>query len=99
MPDGALHELRIDERPDRVIVRILGEVDQSNARDVADEIRSVGNETLLVIDLSGAAYFDSAGIAMMYSLQHDTNLAVVAHDGSIVRRILEIAGFDQLVPI
>jgi anti-anti-sigma factor len=99
MSERALHELRVEERTDRVIVRILGEVDQSNVRDVEDELRGLDIKTLLVVDLSGALYFDSAGIAMMYALQQDTNLAVVAHPGSVVRRILEIAAFDQVVPM
>jgi anti-anti-sigma factor len=98
MPDDPIHRLLAEERADRVVVRVLGEVDHSNAREIEDELRGFAGK-LVVVDLSEASYFDSAGIAMMFALRRDTDLAVVAPVGSIVRRALDITGFDQIVPM
>jgi anti-anti-sigma factor len=99
MPDDAIHELVIDERPDRVVVRIVGEVDRSNARELEEVLRTHVSRGLIVIDLTETTYFDSAGVAMLYGLRRDTDLALVVHTASITRRVLQITGLDQLVPI
>ena len=98
MPGDLIHELVTHELDDRIVVEILGEVDQSNVESLEDELRATANGKLLVVDLRSTVYFDSAGVAMMHSLRQRADLALVVRPDSIVRRVLEITGLDQLVP-
>jgi anti-sigma regulatory factor (Ser/Thr protein kinase) len=53
----------------------------------------------LIIDLSDVQYIDSAGITAIDTLRGTTLLYIIAPQSSIVRRALQIVGFDQLVPV
>jgi anti-anti-sigma factor len=89
-----------------VVVRIEEEVDLSNAdRLGAQAAKAVPNSAAgLVIDLSGAAYIDSAGIGLLFRLgerlqRRRQHLAVVVPDESPVRRVLVVSAIDRVVDL
>jgi anti-anti-sigma factor len=94
-----------DERAGDVgIIVVEGEVDASNAADVADRLRgSVTNQSrALVVDLSGTRYIDSAGIDGLFELDRELRqrrqaLHLVVPPGSPIVRTLAIAGVEATV--
>lgn len=99
MSNDPIHQLVTHDFDTRVVVAILGEVDQSNAKNIEHNLRIAADGKPLVIDLRSTAYFDSAGVAMLHSLRQQTELELLVEPESIVRRLLEITGVDQLVPM
>jgi anti-sigma B factor antagonist len=94
-----------DEWHDGVgVTRLDGEIDASNVHDVGDRLRSmVTNQSFsLVVDLSGIAYVDSAGINLLFALAEELRgrqqrLAVVVADGSPIARMIALTGLDRVV--
>jgi len=88
------------------VVRVSGEIDLSNARDVMD---AIGGEVptaaaVVVVDLSNTAYLDSAAIAMIFRLAERLSYArqelrlVVPVDAPI-RAVLELTSVPQVIPV
>ena len=96
-----------DEWHDGVgVARLDGEIDASNVHDIGDRLRSmVTNRSFsLVVDLSGIAYVDSAGINLMFSLAEEMRgrqqrLAIVVGHGSPIERMMALTGLDRAVPM
>ena len=89
---------------DVAIVAIEGEIDASNASHIGDHLRSLltNRSVALIVDLSGASYIDSAGINVLFELdlelrQRRQELHLVVPDGSVVARMLVIAGLAGTV--
>ena len=88
-----------------LIARLEGEVDLSNARDIALPIRRrVSNDTFgVVLDLTDVRYLDSAGIQLIYHLREvlgarGQRLLLVTPTASPVNDALRLAGVsDQVV--
>lgn len=76
----------------------------SNADEIYQRllVAARGCETLIV-DLSGLAFIDSAGVAAIDRLNRTitggTALRVVAERGSVPARTLALAGMDQVLPM
>lgn len=70
-------------------VEVRGEVDASNVADFSSALSAYASPAL-IIDLSPAMYFDSAGFAMIDQLLHDASVAVVIAPGSALRTAAEI---------
>ena len=90
---------------DVAVVALEGEIDASNARDVAARIRAaLTNRSLaLVVDLSETTYIDSAGLNELFALdvelrQRRQALHLVMRPGSAVARVADIVGLDRTVP-
>ena len=90
----------------RPVVSLSGEVDGSNADDLAERIAAaIRNDALsLVLDLSKVTYLDSSGVRLVFRLarglrdrQQDLHLVVPC--GSRVRRLLELAGVDVVARV
>jgi anti-sigma B factor antagonist len=83
-----------------IIAAVRGEIDASNAANIGHELADISNRASgLVVDLSGLAYVDSTGIALLYDLhirldRRRQTLVVVAPAGSAARRVLELTAFD-----
>jgi anti-anti-sigma factor len=81
------------------VVRVSGEVDMSNIRQIEDRLGgSVTNEAFAVIvDLSDCAYLDSAGIRLLYQLDsrvrsRQQRLVIIVPKDSVINRTLEASG-------
>ena len=85
------------------LVRVHGEVDLSNAREVSSAIgNAMGQEARrLVVDLSDITYLDSAGVALLLRLAERLRarrrqLHLLVPRGSPVRRVLEFTGLPRV---
>lgn len=87
-------------------VRIIGEIDLSNARDVLDTVaRAVPEDARRVaVDLSAVAYLDSAAISMLFRLheilvRRRQELRLVVPASSPIRAVVELTNLDGVVPV
>jgi anti-sigma B factor antagonist len=97
-----LADLHFSERDGYVIAVVVGEIDMSNAAEIA---RTLADETPndaqgLVLNLSGIDYLDSAGIHLIYRLRESLRtrglrLAVVVPRESPVFDALRLAGIER----
>jgi anti-sigma B factor antagonist len=99
-------DLRLNRSSTRIVARLSGEIDSSNAALVKRAItESVSNEAMqLVVDLTEVRYLDSAGIAMLFDLsrrlgEHDQRIVVVVPSSSLIHRSLKAGGWPSTVPI
>jgi anti-anti-sigma factor len=88
------------------LVRVSGEIDLSNARAVMGAIgEGVPHDvTLVVVDLSGTAYLDSAGIAMIFRLAERLGnsrqqLHLVVPRDAPIRAVLELTKLTEVIPV
>ncbi len=87
------------------LARIRGEIDLSNAGDVQAAVEAAGaNASRLVLDLSETEYLDSAGIRVLFQLARAMSstgcrVRAVVPPQSPIRRVLELAGIDQAIPL
>jgi anti-sigma B factor antagonist len=99
-------DLRLSRSTTRIVARLSGEIDVSNAALVKRTItESVSNEAMqLVVDMSQVRYVDSAGIAMLLDLSrrlgdHHQRMVVVVPSSSLILRSLKAAGWPATIPI
>jgi len=90
----------------RFVVRVAGEIDISNARDLAATIEtSVPNSApVLVVDLTETRYLDSSGVALLLRLAERLKarrqeLRVLVPRSAAVRAGLVLAGLGKVMPI
>lgn len=101
-----ISQLELDQHGDVMFARIVGEVDGSNAADLG---RALGEQVPssahgLVLDLSGVAYLDSAGVELLFSLarrlgERRQRLRLSVPEHSPVRRVLEICDIGAVAPM
>ena len=101
-----LARLEVEQRGDECLVRIRGEVDISNARELSAAVQAaIPNGTLrIALDLTETTYLDSAGVQVLFHLAdrlkvRRNELRVVVPDGSPIREVLELTGLPKLVPL
>jgi anti-anti-sigma factor len=90
-----------------VVVHISGALDSTNANDTAEALLSHvpdAASALLVADLSGITYVDSAGVRAFVELsdrlrRNRQALALVAPAESRISRVLSIVKMELLVPV
>ena len=88
------------------VVRVCGEIDLSNAREVSSSIgTALGQEARrLVVDLSETTYLDSAGVALLLRLAERLEtgrrqLRLGVPRRSPIRRVLEFTGLPRVIPL
>ncbi len=97
-----LADLQFTNRDDHIVAAVIGEIDMSNAAELA---RALADETPndahgLVLDLSRIDYLDSAGIHLLYRLRESLSarglrLAIVVPRDSPVFDALRLAGIER----
>jgi anti-anti-sigma factor len=87
------------------VVSIEGEIDASNAPEIATELRALVDNRAqgIVIDLTPTRYLDSAGINLLFSLGDDLrarqmDLRIVVPPGSSIARMVSITSLDRTYP-
>ncbi len=87
------------------IVAVLGEVDIANVDELRVTLEQATQERGpgIVIDLTGATYFDSRTIALLADFAtklrvHRQRIALVAPNDGFAARILQIAGLPLIIP-
>jgi anti-anti-sigma factor len=99
-------DLQIRTRDGVVIVKVVGEVDMSNANELRGAIiEATPNDALgLVLDFTSLAYIDSAGIHLLYRLGDNLRargqtLRVVIPPGSPASATLRLSGVQRHVDV
>ena len=103
---SAAAEIAIARLKGTVVAHVSGEVDMTNAAYVREElVASVPNDALvLVIDLSGCRYLDSAAIEVVFDLSRRLGhrrqeLRLVLPSASPLRRVLELTDVASVAPV
>ena len=101
-----LAEVRVEVRDEVPVARVEGEVDISNAEEVAAALReAVPNSTAgLVADLSGTGHLDSSGLRLLYQLHRrlaarGQGLWLVIPRQAPIMQVVSITGLDDAVPL
>lgn len=88
-----------------LIARVTGEMDASNQRWIGGRLRNelTNRSETLVVDLSGVAYIDSAGIALLFELAeqlrtHRQQMQLVIREDSPIARMAVLTGLSAAVP-
>jgi anti-sigma B factor antagonist len=102
----ALAHLEVEQRGEMLLVRIEGEIDISNAREVSAGVEAAmpGGAETLVIDLTDTSYLDSAGIQVLFFLAHRLHsrrqrMKLVVPDHAPIRAVLELTGIPRVIPM
>jgi anti-sigma B factor antagonist len=101
-----LARLEVELRGGVPVVRIHGEVDISNAEEVAAGIEAAvpNSSPGVVIDLTPTTYLDSSGVDLLFRLADRSRvrgqrLRVVVPADASLRRVLEITGLQDVVAL
>jgi anti-anti-sigma factor len=101
-----LARVEAEHRGNLCVVRLHGEVDISNDREVLAAIETaVPHSALrLIVDLTHTTYLDSAGLALLLRLAERLQarrqqMRIVAPLGSPVRTVLELTGLPRVIPL
>jgi anti-sigma B factor antagonist len=88
---------------EQAVVTVPAEIDATNASEVRQALLAAAGQdaAVLIIDMSGTTFCDSAGVQAIITT---SNQAAAAHIqlrlvATAVLRILTLVGVDQLVPI
>lgn len=98
------HTLRSLRRDHQTVIALYGEIDTSNADEVADAVRDGLAVGPVLLDLSELSFMDSSGLRMLAELVRDAqesgwSLAIGSDLSPMVRRVLVITGMLELLPI
>lgn len=101
-----LARVEAEQRGLLCVIRIHGEVDISNDKEVLAAIEmAVPHSALrLIVDLTHTTYLDSAGLALLLRLAERLQarrqqMEIVAPVGSPVRTVLELTGLPRVIPL
>ena len=81
-------------------VRVAGEIDLATAPKLRACLESLADEAVVAVDLSGVAFVESSGIAVLIA-EHKRRVVageqlVVTGSSPLTLRVFEAAGVDQL---
>ena len=101
-----LATVRGERHVDLPIAVIDGEIDASNAAEIADRLRRLltNRRAALVVDLTRTDYLDSAGINLLFELgaelrDRQLRLHLVVDPGQPIMRAISLTGLNALVPV
>lgn len=101
-----LAELELGEPGEVRVARLIGELDLSNATDIADALAAAAEEATLglVIDMSGLTHIDSAGVRLLFDLRRRLGvrrqaLALAVPAEARIRDVLEMVAVHETVPV
>jgi anti-anti-sigma factor len=87
---------------DAFVVRLVGEIDLSNAGAVETrlvDLLRTDPANRLVLELSDVEYLDSAAFAAIERLSRTARLSIVLSPSSSIHRAVAISGLGELVPV
>ncbi|MEV4395010.1 STAS domain-containing protein [Nonomuraea sp. NPDC049607] len=87
--------LAASTRPDgTLVVAATGEIDMSNAGALEEALIRTG-ESMVLVDLRGVEYLDSAGLSVLFT--HAPRIRLVANP--LLEPVLTIAGFADVAAV
>lgn len=92
MPDNhfQLHTATLDDAHQPIEVTVTGEVDAANAAAFTRAVRELPGPRPLIVNLSAAFYFDSAGFAALDRLRADNAIVLVIEPSSALFAAAEL---------
>ena len=95
MPDLCTVETRHADRS--TVVRLIGEIDASNAALIDGELHAIAKaaRSVLVVDLNALDYIDSAGIAALERTTQDLHFRIAISRDATVYQTLHVVGFNE----
>ena len=82
---------------DRVL-SVTGEIDMSNAAEFGAALdRELAAGTAVTVDLTGVAYLDSAGVAVLFDRAGEHDLRLLAP--RLLDRVLRVSGLTQVAKV
>ncbi len=101
-----LARIEVEQAGGRCILRIHGEIDISNARDVLATIQGAipSGAQAIIVDLSETTYLDSSGVHLLVLLADRSRIrrqavSLVVPPEAPIRALLEVAGVPTLIPM
>lgn len=88
----------LQDDPDVAVVAVAGELDLSNADDLAEQLDAAAAGRPLVVDLNRILFIDSAALHRLFVVARESGagrLALVAEANAPVARTLEIVQFQR----
>lgn len=87
----------------RITVRLCGEIDHHNAKDLReyiDKVIELRKPKEIVLDFSGVSFMDSSGIGLIMGrfrvVRENGGILSVRHSGGSIGRMLSLAGLSRL---
>jgi anti-anti-sigma factor len=86
-------------------VAIVGEIDISNVSDIRAAIEpTIADAAVLVVDLSGTTFLDSAGTALLLEIADRLrttrrDVFLIIPEDAPIRRLAKLTGLDAQVPV
>lgn len=86
-----------------VVCAPFGELDAATTPRLREALSNLKCQRRVIIDLTAVTFIDSAGLGALIGAvrrvhDHDGTVSVACHRPSLLR-LLEVVGFDKLVPI
>jgi anti-anti-sigma factor len=100
-----LVQMSSESHGDRLIIRLSGEIDLSNADDLQPQIEGrVGDCRDVVVDLAAVGFIDSRGLRLLNRLAatlaaNGGTFELVAPPGSVARDVLDITRMSDEIPV
>jgi anti-anti-sigma factor len=88
--------------PGTAVLRLGGEIDIASlpeVQDALDEILERRDPRVVVFDLSELRFMDSSGLALLLGVAVQVEAVQVRNPSGIVRRVIEISGLAEALPI
>lgn len=103
---SGLARIEVEATPGTCLLRIIGEIDMTNAQDLFAEIEAAvpNAASTLVVDLAQTTYLDSAGVKLLFLLADRYRarrrvLRLVVPPEAPIRAVLELTGVAQVVSL
>jgi anti-sigma B factor antagonist len=82
----------------RLVVTLSGEIDIATADDIGrDVLAAVDAATPVVVDLSGVAFMDTSGIALLLDIANSAAGVELRSPSTQVRRVVEASGLATIL--
>lgn len=97
--------IRIDEEGHRRVVHLVGECDMSTAPQLREALLPLRGPEIdeLIVDASELEFMDSTGLGVVIGclkrLRESGGVLKIVGATGPVRRVLEITGIDQIIPL
>ena len=98
-------EVAAERRNDVLSVLVSGRIDGSNAVAFEEAVRAAmeDGDRAMVMDLAELSYISSAGLRVLLSLAKDFSSRegelVLCSLSDRIREVVEISGFDRIIPV
>ncbi|GIF47463.1 anti-anti-sigma factor [Asanoa ferruginea] len=105
MSPEPLARIEVGEHHGLPLLRVLGEVDMTNAATIGEQLRAnTGDASTLTVDLTDLEFMDSQGLHMLHLLAvdlagNDTALVVIAPVPGIAGNLLTLVGMNKTLDI